>query len=331
MKIVYAICALLTGGMFAVSGSMSAQCKPPGTGPEYVVDWGGDYVQRVHTNRLYRGGQIQQAEIMGLDDLGNEIPLHVSYYAFSRSVPLNPVPEWVDPLLYDYDDAMPSAEFYGGMASFFREPRRIPEEGVLVDHWPSYLNPDFPWDEVVLRAGNSCLFHDEYDVRAYSVLLWRKDGFLNVDDPSQTVYFDADSNISINLSRKWFGWEEGRFVVEDQSGLWMSEFSWNPPVVLAWGCHNLALPQLITLWPTETQWAPYNPSGYDMGFDASTALWQSHDFTDIRSVGFYVGKHSLTSELTWWTVSDFEVQASVCVPAGNQPRQGRDPDFRVID
>jgi len=276
---------------------------------ELIVDWGGDYVDTpLHTNRVLRGGRLPDSDhTVDVDGDGDTRDDVVSYYAFSLTTPFSPRGRDEGPS-YNYDATKPSAVFYGGAVSYFADDpnARIPEAACPVDHyWGGKTDPRY--DDVGLRGGNGWGFDPYLPVRHYAVFLWKKQDFLAGSAAHQTVRFDTNSALRVIVSRKWFGLEEGRFVVQDGEQLYVSEEAFTMVSPYSWG---LANPELREVNPLVTRWAFYSPSGYDLDFD-DDSVFMEHEFTDVQAVGFYVDKDELTAELTWITFSDFEVEAQV--------------------
>ena len=279
-----------------------------------IIDFGGNYVDTVSgVNRLLRPGALLAADIVGEDDGGQPIDLHISYFEFSLTDPLSPSPKSENPDRFNYDTSVKSAVFYGGAASFFANnpDRRIPEAAAIVDHgWVGKTDVEF--DEIGLRGGNrqqpanNQVFED--NLRHHATFLWKKDDFLN-GAADETVVFNEDSQILLTVSRKWHGYDDARFVVLDGDQLYISEFTYTAPPELI---RHFGLTKAVTfsLNPTETTWALYSPSGFDLAFDTNTPF-AAHNFNDVQAAGFYIGKNDLEAELTWITFSDFEVKATI--------------------
>ncbi len=107
--------------------------------------------------------------------------------------------------------------------------------------------------------------------------------------------------------------EEARFLVMQGAQGYLSEstFAVDPSYIRAWG---ITSPQTFFLDPLDTNWAAYDPSGYELALDP-LSIFSPIDFADITAVGFYAAKDTLDDQLTWLTFSDFEVQAAVTLNA----------------
>ncbi|MEJ1355178.1 MAG: hypothetical protein RPU39_10885 [Candidatus Sedimenticola sp. (ex Thyasira tokunagai)] len=297
-------CSVFVACLLAVSS--------PQVTASLVVDFGGDYVDTVNgVNRNLRGGDLKSAEIVGADNSGNPVDMYVSYFDYSLSTPLSPTAQIENPTKYDYDTTQPNAVFYGGAASYFEKAApdsayNIPEAAAIVDHYWAGKS-DSTYDDIGLRGGNSMSQPNEVALRHYSSFVWKKEDF--VTQSGSTVLFDDDSSMSLTVSRKWHGLEELRFLVMQGTQAYLSEstFSVDPSYIRTWG---LTTPQTFFLDPLDTNWAAYDPLGYDLALDP-LSMFSLMDFTDITAVGFYAAKDTLDAQLTWLTFSDFEVEAAV--------------------
>ncbi len=160
---------------------------------------------------------------------------------------------------------------------------------------------------------NWTLFNEVYDIyspfRMYGLWLWDKEDFLNggADYP---VSFDSNSVLAHLVMRYHMGIEGFRWVVRNNDQFYISEeiyqYADDVPGETGGKVHQLI--------PTATQWAEYNPSGYQVDFDTNSASYISPDFTNITAVGYYLFKDKLISGYVghkWYT---FEARATVHRP-----------------
>ncbi len=110
------------------------------------------------------------------------------------------------------------------------------------------------------------------------VSIWKKEDFVNGGAEAETITFDQTSRLSVDISR-FRKAEEGRFIVQDGSQLWISEY--------AYGVIDKPAAFFAKLNPLESRWAIYTPLGCDMEFNKETADFVEHTFKDVQAMGVY--------------------------------------------
>jgi formylglycine-generating enzyme required for sulfatase activity/outer membrane protein assembly factor BamB len=255
-----------------------------------VVDYGNNTALNV--SKTYYRGNASSTKIT----LGSEY-IHYRYY--STNDPINP--PWP---YYDVDAS--SARFYGGMVGFFTQAIGDLTEGMMnANHG---MRDDFN-----LMANASGI---SYNNRCYGLWYWDKADFLN-GGAGGRVAFDERSMIVPHISRYFDGMGDmtrheggGRWVARDGTQFYMSQrtfYDYQTNIGRASALHTS-----YVLHPTETLWAPYNPSGaYQIVFDRASAAWAPHTFTDVTAVGFYCFKDVYSTDGIQIKWHSFEVYATV--------------------
>ena len=258
-----------------------------------IVDYGADM-----GDGYYRGqsGTSQTNVQFDVDGDGIASDDSIGFWAFSLTNPLNP------PGL-EYDVEAPSARFYGGMTIMYSN-----RTGAAFTEGMLNKNHELRDDCNFMCAPATPL----PAWRAYGLWVWLKEDFMNGGN-SNPVSFDASSLIVPHISRYYSAVTDGRWVVRDGAQFYISKMTfeqYSTNIGRSVGTHTSYI-----LNPTQTDWAPYNPSEPCwIVFDAATATFQPHTFSDVTAVGFYVGRHRLFStalELKWHS---FECYATVSRP-----------------
>jgi formylglycine-generating enzyme required for sulfatase activity/outer membrane protein assembly factor BamB len=261
----------------ALAASTSIVCR--------IVDYGADM-----GDGYYRGtGQTTQTNTI-IDAAGTH---SVGFWAFSLTNPLNP-----PALEFDADAA--SARFYGGMTIVFSN-----RTGAAFTEGMLNKNHELRDDCNFMCTPSAPL----PNWRAYGLWVWLKEDFMN-GGAANAVAFDANSMIVPHVSRFYRGVTAGRWVARDGNQCYISQATfeqYSTNIGRALGTHTS-----YVLRPTETLWAPYNPSEPCwIMFDTATAVFAPHTFTDVTAVGFYLGRDryfSSSLELKWHS---FECYATV--------------------
>jgi hypothetical protein len=129
---------------------------------------------------------------------------------------------------------------------------------------------------VVNDGGKCCPISDKFqkqkdaEVNFTAVFLWKKEDFINGGAMVKQITFDETSKISVNVTRFRRNIEEGRFVVQDGSELWISEATAIAQVIddeeehLSLGIKGMNVENfnrggLLELNPLNSRWAIYTP------------------------------------------------------------------------
>lgn len=262
-----------------------------------IVDFGSDLGSG---ELMYRGIPPERGmaydPAMGGDSRHSTGKTFVSAWPFRADEPLNP------PGLR-YGTYQKNAVFYGGLVTLtINNPQRALSEG-----HPN-ANHEFR-DDLNFMALYGGAFKPGEEIEAYAFWFWKKPDFLN-GGAALPVSFDADSRISVHISRYWGGVHAGRWVVQDGADFFVSEKTFGDVYrqFTFEDKENPIIRRTHTLAPTETRWAKWEPKEpCGLAFDHRTAEFVSHDFRDVSAVGFLV-----TRELS---------PAVKAVPGGLSPNQ----------
>lgn len=223
-----------------------------------------------------------------------------------------------------YRTDRPSAVFYGGMeakylnVSDITRTNRDDEEVPLFSRFPqstvqndgatmNAYNTRFPhnirralfknggpfWADITLFVLDpawttiSKAFYEKADSKANfaAVFLWKKENFVNGGASAEKIVFDETSKIMVDMTRQPTA-EQGRFVLQEQGQLWISE-------------HFFTVDESVTrqLNPLASKWAKYHPEGCDIAFDEDAATFVDHTFTDVQAAGVYLANHEFVRPL----------------------------------
>ncbi len=207
-------------------------------------------------------------------------------WAFSLDEPLNP------PGL-DYDTDAKNAVFYGGLTLYAvnNPERKITEGHPNTNH---EMRDDLNFMALAEPRSNEVF-------EGYATWFWQKKDFINGGD-RHPVSFDGESFIAVHVSRYWGGVNAGRWLVRDGDRFFLSEATFanenrafyldcDPADPKLDGANNPVTHHTHTLVPASTRWAPYTPRApYQIDFDESKAVFQSHTFKDVTAVGFFINR-----------------------------------------
>ncbi len=257
-----------------------------------VVDFGADmcgYVSNFFRNQSPGAQGVRSHEpFLDVDGDGSLANNSVSGWDFSLSEPLT------FPYAPHYDLAQKNALMYGGLLIHaVNNSNRTVSEGHM------NANHEFRDDFNFMGLGRGQIL-DEESFEATAVFLWQKKDFLN-DGEAHRVSFDNESQLHVHISRYWGGLHRGRWLVRDGEQFYLSEATLGnvDQLIVArsdfaeFGGKHPLLRKTLSIHPTQTRWAPYNPTGRQgerhslMRFDASSATFAEHTFDDVTAVGFY--------------------------------------------
>ena len=326
-KISYFVCGVLLVLMSIGVESVSASGST-------IVQWYGDYLSggddlKGKGKRWYRGHNSDITKVFDIDIDGdnNTDDDSILYYEYSLDTPLTPLADGVSGGRYLTD--APSALFYGGVTVYFADYKpNLLTQATIEDSGrnPLVFDSAFPsnrpwraraltpvpdegfWSEMTLFVWDGIHVSDggtrDDDLAAFdAVYIWKKEDFLNGGSDRQ-VSFDETSRLAVDVTRRWDGPLTGRFVVQDEDQLYVSQATVDD------GGRQFG--QTNEVIPTETLWAPYNPSGlYDIDFDQDLAVFAAHDFLDVQAVGLYIEQDDLLHVKQGFVFDNFDIQATV--------------------
>jgi hypothetical protein len=142
------------------------------------------------------------------------------------------------------------------------------------------------------------------------VSIWKKEDFVNGGASAEAITFDQTSRISVDVAR-YSKVEECRFIVQDGSQLWISEYAYGV----------IGKPAAtIELNPLESRWAIYTPLGCDMEFNKETADFVEHTFKDVQAMGVYFATHPFSRQPAMGIAFDnFQAYAATRKPSPESP------------
>lgn len=244
-----------------------------------VVDYGGDMGSGSYRNTQVTSQTTYKEDV---DGDGSNTDDCIAYWKYSFTEPMNPT-------VMTYQKYTTNSVFYGGYVGFMDATGKSLTEGLLNENHE--LRDD--WNMMNVQSVTTVRHRD------YGFWFWKKDNFLN-GGATDTVSFDSNSLLLLRLPRYWTGIEGGRWVVRDGDQFYMSRAIYNG---------GRTTPGLK---PDTTLWAPYNPvEPYDVRFNATTAVWMPHTFTNVTAAGFYFFRDNLVAgnlQIKWHA---FEVYANV--------------------
>jgi len=303
-------------------------CEKPASAELLVKWWDNFTAGPAHSgNRVYRGSHKQQTTVADLDNDGSQDDFVFSW-DFSLDTPLNP-PDMELSGFNTYDTLMPGAIFYGGLAAGYLDGShrtQVPLASVG-DGGAFSRRTDSLWVNGIARGGDPAGSGDSFvDMgffasgsngpvgNMHGVWIWKKAQFFGRASSADTsATFRPGDVLSVAVTRKWDGMGttgHGRFVVLEGNQLYISEhqFAGNRgPNRLNGAEHQLD--------PTTTNWAPYNPQGYQIDFDQNLAvtdnLYQPVNFRDVQGVGVYFEQDEFVNETIRVVFDNFYATASV--------------------
>jgi len=173
------------------------------------------------------------------------------------------------------------------------------EMGINYDHnntWWDQRAEDHPLNSMPY-AKNSKSW-----MQTYYVFCWKKEDFLNLNDMDYKITFDDNSRLSSTICRVyWVGFHEVRMIVQDGDQWYISDDKqFHYPMNKGqggFGKRTDGSPRLgvsFQMKPNLATWTKYNPEGYKLHLDHSTAKYAKREFKDIQSIGWYIGKDRKT-------------------------------------
>ncbi len=288
-----------------------ADARPDPVRGVRVVDYGDDYIW--HTGGDYfRGGPDQKGpESRGevtnvdVDGDGNSEGDCIAYLTFSMDNPMNPPEPW-------WDSEGSNAIFYGGVTGFFAD--NAGKSGFSELMINVHETPD--GDNLSVHTFGTRERH-----RNYHVFLWKKEDFLKGGD-KRRVSTDDESLLVVHVMRCWVGMDGARFVLleadpSNPSGpgrFYISEYDFgNEEAQQVF--RDSTQGKVFSVCPMDTRWAEYNPKApYDIVFERENAVYEEHQFRDIRAAGYYVAKHEWAAVSQGAKTYAFELYATVHRP-----------------
>jgi len=165
---------------------------------------------------------------------------------------------------------------------------------------------------VVLLQKMYSIFEKNEDIKQNFIFvsIWKKEDFVNGGAEAEAITFDQTSRLSVDVTRVRKA-EEGRFIVQDGSQLWISEYVYgviDKPAAT------------IELNPLESRWAVYTPLGCDMGFNKETADFVEHTFKDVQAMGVYFATARFVHQPDMGIAFDnFQAYAATSKPSPESP------------
>ena len=252
---------------------------------------------------------------------------------------------------HQYRIDRPSAPFYGGLVGRYTNVSHITEDyrGEQVPLFrqtgqatvqpvesakPSLYNAKYPhnisrmansignglrwglgWADItfaVLLQKMYSVFEKNEDIKQNFtfVSIWKKEDFVNGGAEAEAITFDQTSRLSVDVTR-FRKAEEGRFIVQDGSQLWISEY--------AYGVIDKPA-AFVELNPLESRWAIYTPLGCDMEFNKETADFVEHTFKDVQAMGVYFATYRFVHQPEMGIFFDnFQAYAATSKPSPESP------------
>jgi len=152
------------------------------------------------------------------------------------------------------------------------------------------------------------------------VSIWKKANFVNGGAKAETITFDQTSRLSVDVARGRYRTGELRFVAQDGSQLWISEYAYDvegKPF------------STVKLNPLNSRWAFYTPSGCDMEFNRKTATFVEHSFENVQAVGVYVASYEFTHKRKEIIFDNFQAYAATSKPSSKFPIDNNPIGFAI--
>lgn len=284
---------LIIASFFFVSSALSAQL---------IVDWGHDWGGGWYRQPPNKDGNSAWRPLAQLDINENGITQddRTGGWGFSLTETLSPYN-----MVYDY--TYPSARFYGAAIVQVTD---IPEK----ENGAGYENIQAPTeghinqnhelrDDWNLMTFPSRKREPELSRYAGAMLsIWKKEDFLS-GGSQFPVSFEDDGYIGVFVSRYWGGINWGRWIVMQDSQLYISKDTFAGKTEQfdltdsqeGDGARNPVVRTTHTINPNDTEWAKYNPAApAAVYFDAERANFKPMDFNDIEAVGFLAQRNLST-------------------------------------
>lgn len=303
--------ALAVVGVAGVAaGIASAQPIAAPTGTQDVIAFWGDYITNPAGNNYWRGDRRyrnsggQFSQLTDLDGDGSADDRSV-FYTFSTNTELNPRQFDRNQPEFEYRVNDFGARFYGGMNVEYANNSRTLIHQAFVQ--PEGANPNdvngqgrwgraggpapewkragyteitlFPYHPPEHQPGQLARFHASF--------LWKKNDFAEF---ARTTGFRMDdtATLAFTFGRKFQNIQEARFVIQDADGTFYVSESWahlSPQQINLYGAD-------FTVGVNELLWAEWTTAvegASNFRFDASSAVFSEHRFSDALTVGLYFG------------------------------------------
>jgi len=217
---------------------------------------------------------------------GNYVSENVSFgrdLAYSDTVPLNPRSNY----------AGKSAVFYGG-AQTANGLTGFTDSGPFNTGVNNIANSNASRDLILFY------WQGTPSATTEGVVIWKKANFLG-RTASSVVYFDSQSSLIVAPNPA----ASIRFVVQDGNSYYVSQASYTADTTV-----TLSNPNVSTMW------AVYTPS-LNIDFNAATASFSPHSFTNIQAVGYYFEAEAQGFAEYPFAVQQFTANASIKVEDQN--------------
>jgi hypothetical protein len=317
-----------------------------------VVNWWDDYYLPIPpvANLLYRGQNPSASNGLDLDGDTQFDDSRLSYF-FSMTTAMHSPADGVSVNgTWDrYRTDLPSAVFYGGIVTQFinHTPTngKVGQANVQGDGadfnfpdpaYPSNIHrgqyPGAPQlgSELTLfvsdpgwtQQSQDFLADQDAAAKHASLFMWKQEDFINGGD-ADTVSFEPGNMMAVDVTRHWWDpAQQVRFVVQDTDGFWISEFFYQatddesglPTDSLEVGPSWRG--EVVSIDPTQTQWAAYSPGLLSLEFDTATPF-AARDFDDITALGVYVATHEYAHRAIGFVMDNFRVDAEVAPEPGS--------------
>ena len=261
----------------------------------------------------------------------------IAYKPFSLEVPFGIAP-W--PQSNTFPERI-SARFYGGTTHYLansdttKKANFSLEEGINADHSPPFRDTNA--EDHPINGTRHKKNPGSY-IRHYFTAVWKKADFLN-DGNEFKVSFDDTSKLTSLMTRGyWYGWNDYRFIVQNDGQLYISEIEKNIPDYAFKNANKLNKPSgfLPVCYPTKAKWAKYYPKGYKTDFDDKGKEFKTIKFDNVEAVGFYLAKTDKSTAQTHCKWYGFECDAVITRPAKGSSaidmvdiKSKQNPDFSI--
>lgn len=148
-----------------------------------------------------------------------------------------------------------------------------------------------------------------------AMFMWKKEDFLGGGNSAAKVIIDADSRLSIDITRYFQGIENARWVIQDGANFYISleEINRlnNSGNDLQFGKTNELAPD-AAMWALINPFAVNNPTSWDyLNFDLDNLVYTHRTFGDVQAVGFYLEKDTFSRELSVFAADYITFDATV--------------------
>ncbi len=152
-------------------------------------------------------------------------------------------------------------------------------------------------------------------------MIWKKEDFLNGGDKFRVSFDDKSRLVTFCTRGYWYGWNDVRYIVRNKDKFYISEIMPEIPDYPFKDAKRLGKKPgyLPICHPTKTKWAPYNPEGFKIDFDPTSANFANVLFDDVTAVGWYLAKTDKSDAQTHCKWYGFDADAVVNSPAEPSP------------